>query len=279
MKQAQAERSKGKKEDKEKTQEYLNNARDVADQIADMQGKIAERMLGTDLTSAARDFANAWLEAYKEFGNTADAMSEKFHEMIQNMIVESLLAKVMERALKPAFDMIDNMNEEDFYSESFWKKVMATAEQGAKDADHGAGVVMKWIEKMGYDMREMGSEYSGIAKEVSSASSEEINQLSAFVNTALYYVSPIPTISENVSLIRQLMERGTTSTLPDTTAAGWTDWQQQAMDNYIAIQRNTADTVVECRRAANACEASVEKLGRIITSKGSVSGVNVFMKG
>lgn len=279
QKQYQAELSKGKKADEEKLKEYQEKYRDTMDAIADMEGQVAERMLGTDLTSAARDFANAWLEAYKEFGNTADAMSEKFHEMIQNMIVESLLAKVMERALKPAFDMIDNMNEEDFYSESFWKKFMATAEQGAKDADHGAGVVMKWIEQMGYDMREMGSEYTGIAKEVSSASSEEINQLSAFVNTALYYVSPIPTISENVSLIRQLMERGTTSTLPDTTAAGWTDWQQQAMDNYIAIQRNTADTVVECRRAANACEASVEKLGRIITSKGSVSGVNVFMKG
>ena len=279
QKQYQAELSKGKKADEEKLKEYQEKYRDTMDAIADMEGQVAERMLGTDLTSAARDFANAWLEAYKEFGNTADAMSEKFHEMIQNMIVESLLAKVMERALKPAFDMIDNMNEEDFYSESFWKKFIATAEQGAKDADHGAGVVMKWIEQMGYDMREMGSEYTGIAKEVSSASSEEINQLSAFVNTALYYVSPIPTISENVSLIRQLMERGTTSTLPDTTAAGWTDWQQQAMDNYIAIQRNTADTVVECRRAANACEASVEKLGRIITSKGSVSGVNVFMKG
>lgn len=277
MKQYEAEMSKGKKADKEKAQEFLDKARDVGDQIADMQGKIAERMLGTDLTSAARDFANAWLEAYKEFGNTADAMSEKFHEMIQNMIVESLLAKVMERALKPAFDMIDNMTEEDFYSESFWKKVMATAEQGAKDADHGAGVVMKWIEQMGYDMREMGSEYSGIAKEVSSASSEEINQLSAFVNTALYYVSPIPTISENVSLIRQLMERGTTSTLPDTTAAGWTDWQQQAMDNYNAIARNTADTVVECRRAANACEAATEKLNRALRAKGATIGFNVFL--
>lgn len=277
MKQYEAEMSKGKKADKEKAQEFLDKARDVGDQIADMQGKIAERMLGTDLTSAARDFANAWLEAYKEFGNTADAMSEKFHEMIQNMIVESLLAKVMERALKPAFDMIDNMTEEDFYSESFWKKVMATAEQGAKDADHGAGVFMKWIEQMGYDMREMGSEYSGIAKEVSSASSEEINQLSAFVNTALYYVSPIPTISENVSLIRQLMERGTTSTLPDTTAAGWTDWQQQAMDNYNAIARNTADTVVECRRAANACEAATEKLNRALRAKGATIGFNVFL--
>lgn len=274
QKQYQAELSKGKKADEKKLKEFQEKYRDTMDAIADMEGQVAERMLGTDLTSAARDFANAWLEAYKEFGNTADAMSEKFHEMIQNMIVESLLAKVMERALKPAFDMIDNMNEEDFYSESFWKKVMATAEQGAKDADHGAGVVMKWIEKMGYDMREMGSEYSGIAKEVSSASSEEINQLSAFVNTALYYVSPIPTISENVSLIRQLMERGTTSTLPDTTAAGWTDWQQQAMDNYNAIARNTADTVVECRRAANACEAATEKLNRIIVAKGGKFAVN-----
>lgn len=277
QKQYQAELSKGKKADEKKLKEFQEKYRDTMDAIADMEGQVAERMLGTDLTSAARDFANAWLEAYKEFGNTADAMSEKFHEMIQNMIVESLLAKVMERALKPAFDMIDNMNEEDFYSESFWKKVMATAEQGAKDADHGAGVVMKWIEKMGYDMREMGSEYSGIAKEVSSASSEEINQLSAFVNTALYYVSPIPTISDNVAVIRQLMERGTTSTLPDTTAAGWTDWQQQAMDNYNAIARNTADTVVECRRAANACEAATEKLNRALRAKGATIGFNVFL--
>lgn len=277
QKQYQAELSKGKKADEKKLKEFQEKYRDTMDAIADMEGQVAERMLGTDLTSAARDFANAWLEAYKEFGNTADAMSEKFHEMIQNMIVESLLAKVMERALKPAFDMIDNMNEEDFYSESFWKKVMATAEQGAKDADHGAGVVMKWIEKMGYDMREMGSEYSGIAKEVSSASSEEINQLSAFVNTALYYVSPIPTISDNVAVIRQLMERGTTSTLPDTTAAGWTDWQQQAMENYNAIARNTADTVVECRRAAVACEAATEKLNRALRTKGATSGFNVFL--
>lgn len=277
QKQYQAELSKGKKADEEKLKEFQEKYRDTMDAIADMEGQVAERMLGTDLTSAARDFANAWLEAYKEFGNTADAMSEKFHEMIQNMIVESLLAKVMERALKPAFDMIDNMNEEDFYSESFWKKVMATAEQGAKDADHGAGVVMKWIEQMGYDMREMGSEYTGIAKEVSSASSEEINQLSAFVNTALYYVSPIPTISDNVAVIRQLMERGTTSTLPDTTAAGWTDWQQQAMDNYNAIARNTADTVVECRRAANACEAATEKLNRALRAKGATIGFNVFL--
>lgn len=273
MKQYEAEMSKGKKADKEKAQEFLNNARDVADQIADMQGKIAERMLGTDLTSAARDFANAWLEAYKEFGNTADAMSEKFHEMIQNMIVESLLAKVMERALKPAFDMIDNMNEEDFYSESFWKEVMATAEQGAKDADHGAGVVMKWIEKMGYDMREMGSEYTGIAKNIDGATSEEINTAAAIGNTIMYHTSHLPIISQNVAAMYELMSQDKSSTI-SAASTGWTDWQQQAMDNYNAIARNTADTVVRCERAAVACEAMAEKMGRIIVAKGGKFAVN-----
>lgn len=270
MKQYEAEMSKGKDADEEKAQEHLNNARNIGDQIADMQGQIAARMLGTDLTSAARDFAKAWLEAYKQFGNTADAMSEKFHEMVENMVVESLLAKVMERALKPAFDMIDTMEETDFYSEAFWKRLMAVAEQGASNADRGAAAVMSWMEKMGIDMKELGSEYTGIAKNIAGATSEEILQLSGFVNTALYHTAYLPKIYEELVAMR-------TASFPtatvSATSAGWTDWQQQAMDNYMAIQRNTAETVVECRRAADACE----RMTRLIRTKGSVSGIPVFL--
>ncbi len=273
MAQYDAEMSKGKKADEEKAQEYLNNARSIGDQIADMQGQIAAQMLGTDLTSAARDFAKAWLEAYKQFGNTADAMSEKFHEMVENMVVESLLAKVMERALKPAFDMIDTMGETDFYSESFWKRLMAVAEQGASNADRGAATVMSWMEKMGIDMKELGSEYTGIAKDIAGATSEEINTAAAIGNTLMYYVSPIPRIDENLARVVAIMEGRGASAIPQTTTAGWTDWQQQAMDNYMAIQRNTAETVVECRRAADACE----RMTKLIRTKGSVSGIPVFL--
>ena len=73
------------------------------------------------------------------------------------------------------------------------------------------------------------------------------------------------------------MEHDTISTLPDTTAAGWTDWERQAMDNYKAIAANTAATVVECKRAANACEAATEKLNRALRTKGATSGFNVFL--
>lgn len=277
MKQYEAEMSKGKKADKEKAQEYLDKARDVGDQIADMQGKIAEHMAGTDVASAARDFASAWLEAYASFGNTTDAIREKFNDMIKNMIVESVMAKTVQMALQPMFDEMDKMYKSGASMTDVLSYAFSKAGTLTDQISNGLEVNAKYLESLGINIRDLytsSDNLKGIAKEVGSASSEEINQLSAFVNTALYYVSPIPTISENVSLIRQLMERGTTSTLPDTTAAGWTDWQQQAMDNYKAIAANTAATVVECRRAANACEAATEKLNRIIVAKGGKFAVN-----
>lgn len=244
MKQYEAEMSKGKKADKEKAQEYLDQARDVADQIADMEGEVAERMLGTDLASAARDFASAWLDAYKEFSNTADAMSEKFRDMIENMVVESLLARVMQRALEPAFKMVDEMEDSDFYSESFWKRLMTTAEQGAKDADHGAGVVMDWVEKMGINLRELGGEYTGIAKDISTATSEEINRVAAIGNTVMYHTSFLPQIYQEIAAWRAagVIPVATPETTVDTVAI-----QSEAMDHYRAIEANTAATVAELR--------------------------------
>lgn len=280
MKQYEAEMSKGKKADKEKAQEFLDKARDVGDQIADMQGKIAEQMAGTDVASAARDFASAWLEAYASFGNTTDAIREKFNDMIKNMIVESVMAKTVQMALQPMFDEMDKMYKSGASMTDVLSYAFSKAGTLTDQISNGLEVNAKYLESLGINIRDLyasSDNLKGIAKEVGSASSEEINQLSAFVNTALYYVSPIPTISDNVAVIRQLMERGTTSTLPDTTAAGWTDWQRQAMDNYNAIARNTADTVVECRRAAVACEAATEKLNRALRAKGATIGFNVFL--
>ncbi len=280
MKQYEAEMSKGKKADKEKAQEFLDKARDVGDQIADMQGKIAEQMAGTDVASAARDFASAWLEAYASFGNTTDAIREKFNDMIKNMIVESVMAKTVQMALQPMFDEMDKMYKSGASMTDVLSYAFSKAGTLTDQISNGLEVNAKYLESLGINIRDLyasSDNLKGIAKEVGSASSEEINRAAAIGNSLLYYASTLPTMATDLSLIRQLMERGTTSTLPDTTAAGWTDWQQQAMDNYNAIARNTADTVVECRRAAVACEAATEKLNRALRTKGATSGFNVFL--
>lgn len=211
--------------------------------------------------------------------DTFAAIKGDYKDLIKNMHVETMAAKIIENAFSQVLDDVDERlenNDVDGAVNAFING-MDTALTNAND---GMEVWWKAMEARGYNMKEMFSDmdkgYTGIAKDVAGATSEEINANTAALNTQNYYMA---TLNANVALIRQLMERGTTSTLPDTTAAGWTDWERQAMDNYKAIAANTASTVVECRRAADACEESVEKLGRIITSKGSVSGVNVFMKG
>ena len=277
LKQAEAERSKGKKKDEDKIKEYENQARDTADKIMELQDDLVSQIVGTDVASAARDFANAWLDAYLSFGSTTDAIKEKFDDMIKNMIVNMVLAQVVKRALEPIFKMIDELAKDGELSAADISKVMSMVPQTMNDINNGLTVGMEGLKAAGFDisaMRDRSSEFSGIAKSVAGATSEEINNVAAIGNTLLYYASPIPRIDENLARVVALMEGRGASAIPQTTSTGWTDWQQQAMDNYTAIQRNTADTVVECRRAANACE----KFAKAIVQKGATAGLNVFLK-
>lgn len=278
LKQAEAERSKGKKKDEEKIKEYENQARDTADKIIELQDDLVSQIVGTDVASAARDFANAWLDAYLSFGSTTDAIKEKFDDMIKNMIVNMVLAQVVKRALQPIFDMIDELAKDGDLSAADISKVMSRVPQTMQDINNGLSVGVEGLKAAGVNidkLRKGSSEFSGIAKSVAGATSEEINNVAAIGNTLMYYVSPIPRMDENLARIRAIMENGAAATATTSAAStGWTDWQQQAMDNYTAIQRNTADTVVECRRAANACE----KFAKAIVQKGATAGLNVFLK-
>ena len=191
------------------------------------------------------------------------------------MIVEGAAARVIENALTPMWDSMEKMLADNDVDGAI-DAMINGMDSALNAANNGMEVLWKALEARGYDMKQLigdtDSEYTGIAKNVAGASSEEILQLSGFVNTALYYVSPIPRIDENLARVVALMEGGGAVTTT-SNATGWTDWQQQAMDNYMAIARNTAETVVRCERAAVACE----KMASAITSKGAVRGLNVFM--
>lgn len=275
LKQAEAERSKGKKEDKAKTKEYEDQARETADAIKDMQDELLERFTGSSRTDLARQMAQSWIDAKVSMSDTFAAIKGDYQEMIKTMVVEGAASRVIENALNP---MLDAMSEK--LKENDIEGATAVVSDGMDDvlsqADAGMEILWKSLEEHGYNMKELlsdaDSEYSGIAKSISGATSEEINNVAAIGNTLMYYVSSIPRIDENLARVVALIEQNNAGA-SSASNTGWTDWQQQAMDNYIAIQRNTADTVVECRRAADACE----KMTRLIKTKGSTSGLNVFL--
>lgn len=276
-KQAEAERSKGKKRDKEAEKEYLEHARDTADEIEGLNRELQEKITGTTVEKAAEDFANAWLDAYLSFGNTAEAIKEKFRDMMKTMVVNMALSGVVERMIKPLMDMIDERADDRELSSREIAEIMGAVPGIVDDIDNAMTVAMEALKAAGVDVGQLrdatDAETRGIAKGVASATSEEVNAATAVGKTLLYYASPIPRIDENLARVVAIMEGRGASATPQTTSAGWTDWQQQAMDNYQAIARNTAETVVRCERAAIACE----KMARVIKTKGSTSGFNVFL--
>ena len=267
LKQAELERSKGKKADENKIKEYENQARDTADAIKDMYGSLSEHFLGQDLASAARDFASAWIDAYKEFSNTTDAMKAKFQDMIQNMVVESLLAKVMEKALEPVFTMIDEMGDGDFYSTRFWQDVMTTMQTATENGVVGAENVMSMLEQMGINLRGLGGEMTGISRDIATASEESILGLAAGINTQNFYISQVPTkLDTIIGLLRGdgAMPQGSAMTLQDVMIA-----QNQFLSHLPTIAQHTAETVAECKQIVAETRRTADALDRVIKPDGT----------
>jgi tape measure domain-containing protein len=263
--QAEAERAKGKKEDEQATKDFEAQAKEVADQIAEMYGEISERLTGTDLGSAARDFADAWLEAYKTFGNTADAIGTKFREMIDKMVAESVIAGVMKTALKPVFDLIDNMTADDLYNPGFWQDLSSKVESAATNADIGATNAIKMLESMGINIREMGQDLTGISKDIATASEESILGLAAGINTQNFYISQIHAA---VLRMEMLMQNGTGGgvNIQDLVTI-----QNQHLAYLPTIADNTANTLAECRSILVQVTAIADNLGRVISVNGAPS--------
>lgn len=209
MKQAEAERSKGKKADQDKIKEYENSAREVGDQLTEMQTQLSEFFTDTDLTSAAKDFANAWIEAYKEFGSTTDAMKERFQDMIQNMVEKSLAAKIMQELLQPIFDQIDILAKEGGeLSVEDISAIARMANTALPNINDAMGTLMNTLAAAGYNIRQHPGQFSGISRNIANATEESISGLAAGINTQNYYMQYMPIISANVATIVSYLTGG-----------------------------------------------------------------------
>lgn len=271
LRMAEAERSKGKDADDAKIAEYTNAARDAADKIQDMRNELTSKFLGTDRASAAREFAESWLEAKATFASTTDAIQSKYKAMLKSMIVEGAAAKVIDNILAP---MWDNMN-------AMLKKSNI---QGAMDylasnmdgflqaADSGLNALWATLEARGYDMQKLLGETSdgptGIAHDIATASEESINGLAAGINTQNFYIAQQ---LQEVQRIRAIVEAGLQGSGKPSDSSNLLLMQEQAMNHYAAIEANTAATVARL-------DSVVRMLEGVITPRGTkgARGIQVW---
>ena len=265
-KQIEAEQNKGKKADPDAIEDYEEARQEALDKLDETQKEIAERMLGTDLGSAARDFADAWLEAYKEFGNTSDAIGKKFEEMIDNMLIESAIAGVMKTALEPVFDLMKGM---DIYDEDWIKNFNDTVAKAKENALVGSELVANALEQGGILSREMGENLSGISKDIATASEESILGLAAGINTQNFYISQIHAAVLRMEMLMQSGAGGGVNIQDLVTI------QNQHLAHLPNIAANTAGTLQRCELILAQVTDIATNLGRVITSNGTSANYQV----
>lgn len=204
-KMAELEQSKGKKKSSKKIKEYQDKATEAGEAIEDMAHQLSEFFTGTDLTSAAEDFATAWIDAYKEFSNTSGAITDEFNSMIQNMVTKSIGAKIMQYILQPLFDQIEAMAKDGDLSAYEISEIARQAPKYVEDMNLAMTNMANELAAAGYNLRGSASGLTGISREIASASEESILGLSAAINTQNFYISRIPSIDEKMSQIITLM--------------------------------------------------------------------------
>lgn len=271
LKQAELERAKGKKADSEKVREYEQQARDAADKVKDSLTELQDHIAGTDITSAARDFASAWLDAYKDFSSTTDAMQDKFADMIQNMIVEGLAAELVRNVLQPIYDSIGKAAEDGVIDANEIAAIADAVPGAIQEINTGMNVLIERLKGAGLDIRQQTTGLTGISKDVATASEESILGLTAGINTQNFYISQI---HANVVAILAKMG-GTPSVSGGIDVKALVELQNQHLAYLPVIAQRTADILVRCERAATACESMSRNIGRVIVPKGSQSSHQV----
>lgn len=241
QKMADAERSKGRKADDDKIKEYEESMDDILEKMDDMKHQLSEYFSGTDLTSAAEDFAKSWIDAYREFSSTTSAMKEKFKEMIDNMVVNSLAGQVMQNILKPVFDAIDEYSKDGALTEKDIANIAAMSVAKTEEINTAMTALMERLTAAGVNIRATGSSLSGISKDIAGASEESINALASGINTQNFYMSYMPNIDRNVAAILVAIQGGSTPNTvatPQTTSVQFGDetfrGQMSRIDENVA---------------------------------------------
>ena len=226
--QARLEREKGKKADEDTAKGYEEEAEKLEQKMAEMRSQVSEFMSDSDVTSAAKSFAESWIDAYKQFAFTSGAIKENFKEMIDSMVVNSLAAKIIQGILQPIFDDIDKLAQEgEELSEQDIAKIAAETEVATEKIDTAMQALMQRLAAAGINMRATGSDLSGISKDIAGASEESINGLAAGINTQNFYMSYMPAISATVDAILAAIGGST----GENTAAGRAMARAASADN------------------------------------------------
>lgn len=144
---------------------------------------------GADMKSAAEEFASAWMDAYRETGDGLDALTDKWDEYINNILVKQLALRGIEKFLKPVMDLIDKSIEKDSYlSTDEMEKIKEAIDKTVPELNEYFKTIYSGFEGL---IPGTGKEdnASTLSKSVQGVTESTANVIEAYLNSMRFFVS------------------------------------------------------------------------------------------
>ncbi len=105
-------RKRSKDRDEDAIKEYEESMQDLRNEIEDLQREVTDTLLGGDVKSAAEDFVDTWVEAWRAGETTLDAINEKMDDMIMNLIKKAASSALVKPILDRLYSAVNKYSSE-----------------------------------------------------------------------------------------------------------------------------------------------------------------------
>lgn len=201
--QMRLEKSKRSKDrDEDAIKQYEEQIQELTHQIEDLGDSIVENLLGSNIKSAAEDFVDTWVSAWKEGENTLDAVEGKMDDITKNLIKKAIASKIVGTLLQPFYDAVDKAASEQSESGvelslNELKQLSEMASSIGISINDALLALFTNLENMGIIDKGAGSaELSALQQGITNISETTAEALEAYMNSVsqqVYYQSDILT--------------------------------------------------------------------------------------
>lgn len=103
---------RSKDRDDDAIKQYEETIQDLRYEIQDLKDDLVNNLLGSDVKSAAEEFVDTWVDAWRAGETTLDAIKAKMDDMVGNLIKKAVSSAIVERLLQPLYDSVDKYTQE-----------------------------------------------------------------------------------------------------------------------------------------------------------------------
>ena len=194
-----------KKTDKDRIKEWEQQIDDIEEQLeelAEEQFSTATSGILDSVLSAADEFTNAWLDAFRETGEGMTGLEENFQEMLENMLKRQAAMTITNTFLENWKKQLERyINEDDMeLTTDEAKKWVDSVTSSLPALNDALEEYFKAMQQAGFDLTQTseGDTLSGLQRGVTTVTEQTAEVLASILESIRFFVSDQNTVIHNI---------------------------------------------------------------------------------